>query len=100
MCRRWTLLLCLATSAAVWAGPVDFGRQEFERALAERKISPKRYKIQTEVSTDAPESFRILPGRVTGGDVRGLMYGLLEAADQIRTRGGLIAAKGTPAMTL
>ncbi len=94
------LALGLAAASLCWAGAADFGQQEFERALAERKLSPQRFRIQTEVSTDPPECFRILPGRVSGGDIRGLMYGLLEAAEQIRSRGWLIAAKGAPATAI
>ena len=87
------LFLCAATCAA-WAGPVDFGKQEFASALSERKLAASRYRIQAEVSTEAPESFRIAGARISGGDLRGLMYGLLEAAEQIRSTGRLAAAKG------
>jgi hypothetical protein len=89
------LAFCLAAWGTLWAGPVDFGKQEFQRALADRKLSPQRYRVQTEVSTDAPESFRIVGARISGGDVRGLMYGLLEASEQIRSKGWLTAAKAS-----
>jgi len=93
---RFIYFLGLIVAALpVFAGPVDFGQAELDRALAERGL--RRMRISAEVSADPPESFRILPGRVTGGDVRGLMYGLLEAAAQIRERGRLSAAKGSPA---
>ncbi len=89
-------ILGLAVCALpVFAGPVDFGQAELDRAFAERGL--RRVRIRAEVTADPPESFRILPGRVTGGDVRGLMYGLLEAAAQIRGQGRLYAAKGSPA---
>ncbi len=95
----WTTLrlgVCAALAWAAWAGPVDFGRQELDRAIAERGLSPARFRVQVELSAEAPESFRIAPGRVSGGDLRGLMYGLIEAAAQVRQRGQLIAAKGAP----
>lgn len=92
------LLLCVAMAATGAAGPVDFGRQELEKALAERKIPAGKLPVRIEVSTDPPETFRILPGRIAGGDLRGLMYGLLEAAEQVRNRGRLAAAKGAPAV--
>jgi hypothetical protein len=38
--------------------------------------------------------------RVTGGDLRGLMYGLIEASEQIRATGKLKAATGKPATAL
>ena len=94
------LAWCLAVAGLAWAGPVEFGKQELERAIAGRQLSLQRFRVVTEVTTDAPESFGILPGQVSGGDVRGLMYGLLEAAEQIRQRGRLLPAKGSPAMPI
>ncbi|MGA2328335.1 MAG: hypothetical protein ABSH05_18820 [Bryobacteraceae bacterium] len=92
-----SLLLAAALAAQALAGPVEFGMAEVQRALAARGLKPGTIRFNTEVSTDDPESFRILPGLVSGGDLRGLMYGLLEAADQIRDTGRLVMAKGTPA---
>jgi hypothetical protein len=80
-----------------WAGPVEFGQQELQRAIAARKLSPALFRVLLEVSTADPESFRILPGRIFGGDRRGLMYGLIEAAEQIQNRGYLLSASGTAA---
>ncbi len=60
-------ILCLATACGAWAGPVDFGKQEFDRAVAERKLSRQLSRIQTEISADPPESFRILGVRISGG---------------------------------
>jgi len=94
------LVICLSVMLAAASGPVEFGRSEFDRAAAEKKLRPATARIQTEVSEDRPETFRIIVGRVSGGDVRGLMYGLLEAADQIRTRGRLVATKGSPALPI
>jgi hypothetical protein len=79
------------------AGPIEFGREELERALVSRGLDPARFRLKTEISTDAPESYRIAPGLITGGDLRGVLYGLLEAADQIRETGRLRAVRGTPA---
>ena len=58
--------------------------------------------MDTELSLDPPETFRITlyktgVARITGGDLRGLMYGLMEAADQIRASGRLKTASGKPA---
>jgi len=94
---RNSALLLWAAALPALAGPVEFGRAELNRALAERRMDPARFRVRTEVSSDAPESYRILPGLITGGDLRGVMYGLLEAADQIRLRGYLAQARGTPA---
>jgi hypothetical protein len=92
-----SVIFCLAAATEALAGPVDFGKAEFERAIAERKLASLRLRLQTEVSGDVPESFQIVATRVSGGDLRGVMYGLLEAAEQIRTKGRLTAATGRPA---
>lgn len=82
------------------SGPVDFGKQEFNAAIANLKYKPK---IKTELNLDQPETFRIEPyasggAQITGGDLRGLMYGLLEAAGQIHESGRLKRARGAPAV--
>ena len=81
------------------AGPVDFGNAELNAALAERKI---KLHVDTELSLNPPETFSITLyktglARITGGDLRGLMYGLVEASEQIRATGKLKAATGKPA---
>ena len=96
-------LTALGVFAAVLsAGPVDFGMAELNAAMAERKL---KWKNQAELSLDAPETFRIEPlklggAQITGGDLRGLMYGLLEASEQIRITGKLAKASGIPAVSL
>ncbi len=92
----------LAFAAAVSAGPVDFGLAELNAAMAERKL---RSKNLAELSLDAPETFRIEPyqiggAHITGGDLRGLMYGLLEAAAQVRATGRFAKVTGSPAASL
>jgi hypothetical protein len=101
--RRWSknaLLLLVASASALAVGPEDFGMAELNAAIAARnfKYQPK---ITAELNLDAPETFRIDPyaaggGRISGGDLRGLMYGLLEAASQMRELGHLKAARGSP----
>ena len=83
--------------AAVHAGPLDFGMDQIRAAMAARGIKPGLIRFKTEITTDPPESYRILPGRISGGDRRGLMYGMLEAAEQIRATGRLAQASGKPA---
>ena len=92
------LCLLLAMASAQAAGPVDFGKSELDAALAERKL---KLRVDTELSLNPPETYSITlykTGmiRVTGGDLRGLMYGLIEAAEQIRANGRLKAASGKP----
>ena len=77
--------------------PVEFGLDEFRQALAARKA---RIRIRTEITSAAPESYRIAGGTISGGDLRGLMYGLLAAADQIREYARLGPESGKPAVPI
>ena len=88
MLRKFSFGLSFCAALAS-AGPVDFGLAEYNAALASRGLKTK---IMAELSLDPPETFRIEPLRVggahvTGGDLRGLMYALIEAAEQIRETG-------------
>ncbi|MGE5645258.1 MAG: hypothetical protein ACM336_05640 [Acidobacteriota bacterium] len=94
------ILLLAAAVAVIEAGPVEFGRAELDRAIEERGLNPRALRIKTEVAVDPPDSYRIAPGLITGGDLRGLMYGLLEAAAQIRAAGKLRKAAGEPALAV
>ena len=98
--RLLSSLLVLATLAQ--AGPVEFAQSELDAALSERKL---KWKNQVELSLDAPDTFRIEPytvggAHITGGDLRGLMYGLLEAAEQIRDTGHFTKMSGHPEASL
>lgn len=93
------MLLC--TVSAVAASPLDFARTELERAIQERKLNPAVFRVRTELSLVLPEEgFQIQPGLIRGGSTRGLMYGLLEAAGQVRSRGQLLPVKGQPVAAL
>jgi hypothetical protein len=77
---------------------------ELNAAIAARDFKYKP-KIMAELDIDAPETFHIEPyaaggGHITGGDLRGLMYGLLEAAEQMRSTGHFKPTHGVPAMAL
>jgi hypothetical protein len=70
--------------------------------MAERKL---KWKNQVDLNLEAPDTFRIEPysiggAHITGGDLRGLMYGLLEAAEQIRATGHFTKTIGNPAASL
>jgi hypothetical protein len=96
------LISLVACALSVLAGPVDFGWAELNAAMAARRL---RWKNQAELSVEAPETYRIEPysyggAHITGGDLRGLMYGLLEAAEQIRATGRLAKVHGVPATPL
>ena len=96
MLTRFALAGSLAVMAA-FAGPKEFGVDELNRAIAARGLKPALFRFRTEITADPPESYRILPGLITGGDLRGLMYGLLDAAAQVRARGRVLSSKGSPA---
>ncbi|MEO5923462.1 MAG: hypothetical protein ABIR70_06520 [Bryobacteraceae bacterium] len=95
-------ILSFALCASLYAGPSEFGQQELRAALAERGIT---LSVTTELNLDQPETFHIASitstsARISGGDLRGLMYGLIEAAEQIRTMGKLEAVNGEPGLRL
>lgn len=96
------LISLVACALSAWAGPVDFGIAELDAAIATRRL---RWKNKAELSVEAPETYRIEPysyggAHITGGDLRGLMYGLLEAAEQVRATGRLAKVHGVPATPL
>lgn len=105
--RRQAVVGCVAVviaGMAFGAGPVDFGMAELDASIAARNFKYKP-KILAELDIQAPETFRIEPysaggGHITGGDLRGLMYGLLEAAQQMRANGRLKMTHGAPGLAL
>jgi hypothetical protein len=102
--RWWISGLIFSAALMRAAGPQDFGMAELNAAIDEHgfKIKPK---IMAELDLNAPETFRIEPyqaggAHITGGDLRGLMYGLLEASAQMRATGKLKQTHASPAMLL
>ncbi|MBI5280529.1 MAG: hypothetical protein HY858_02520 [Candidatus Solibacter usitatus] len=90
--------LLVLVSAGFAASPLEFGLAEYRKALDERGLSAERFPILTEYSMVlSHDGFSITGNIVRGGSQRGLMYGLLEAAAQIRRQGRLAAAKSSPA---
>ena len=87
--------VALLSSFPVQGGPVEFGNRELRAALAARGL-PASYEVRTEIVPGPAEAYRIQPGKVSASDERGLMYGLLEAAEQIRAAGRLSPARGEP----
>ena len=57
-------------------------------------------RLRCELGDGPAESWRIEGARVTGGDLRGLMYGLFEAAAQVRATGRLSQARGSAAVAM
>jgi len=91
------LLVLMPALASASSAPVAFGTTELNHSFSERGITPIRF--ETKISGGHPGSYTIQPGqpvRITGGDERGLMYGLLAAAEQIRTLGHFSPEAGSP----
>jgi hypothetical protein len=86
--------LVFFTSTYLQAGPVEFGLAEFNKAVAARGLAP--ISIETKITGGAKESYVIRSNEITGADPRGLMYGLLEAAEQMRRSGKVVQTQGRP----
>ncbi|MEP7364026.1 MAG: hypothetical protein ABI972_12285 [Acidobacteriota bacterium] len=95
--RGAAALLCIS---AAWAGPREFALRSYDDAVRARGLQPERVRIRAVVDSGAPESFRILGQTVLGGDLRGLMYGIFEAARQVRDDGRLKEGKYAPALAI
>jgi hypothetical protein len=91
-------VLALFVAVSCFGGAREFGLAEYRKALEERGLKPERHKIAAQLDSGPPESYQIRGALVTGGDLRGLMFGLLEAAHQIRTAGHLKTVKVQAAM--
>lgn len=100
---RWSIsvLGLLAGLAAGAASPVDFGRKEFDSAIEARGLKPERFRIVTEQSMALPaDGFSIQGNLIRGGNLRGIMYGLLEASAQVRASGRLRQVQASPALAV
>lgn len=99
---RLCLMIVMAALCPAMAlgGPREFGLDELQRALTDRGLSAATLPLRTEIRPGPAESFEILADRVIGADERGLMYGLLAAAEQIRTTGRLRPEQGAPYVPL
>ena len=87
----------VAPAAARAEGPVDFGLAELHRVIEERGLNPRSFQVAVEYSLVLPaDGFQIQGQIIRGGSRRGVMYGLLEAADQLRERKALVHLKATP----
>jgi hypothetical protein len=74
-----------------------FGWTEFQRAMEQRGVNPASFRVAVEYSMSLPaDGYRIQPSLILGGSRRGLMYGLLAAARQLRERGSLLSVTAMP----
>src|ERR1700730_6121690 len=93
-------IFLLLTTMRLLAETVDFGRSEVRLALAARGLAESAFPKQISVAPGKPECYQVTSQAITGSDERGLMYGLLEAASQIRAAGRLSNASGCPAVAM
>lgn len=77
-------------------GPLEFGRGELARTVRERGVPDPHLETAVRAGVVAPEGYRITGNRLIAGDERGLMYGFLAAAEQIRESGQVHDAEETP----
>src|SRR2546422_4996149 len=91
---RTTCVVSFLTALSLWAGPRDFGRAELRKAMQDRGLADLRF--EEAIEGGPAESYSITANKIAGADERGLMYGLLAAAEQIRSDGKLSASKGAP----
>lgn len=93
-------LLCAGLGLSA-AGPAEFGWAELRKAAEARGIAARYLPLEADVSsTLKAEGFELQPARISGGDLRGVMYGLLEAAEQIRVNGRIVKTKLEPVVSL
>lgn len=84
----------ILTSTALIAGPKEFGLAEFQRAV--RDMGLPSLALNTQIVPGAAESYEISGNTIRASDSRGLMYGLLEAATQVRKDRRLSDEKQSP----
>lgn len=93
-CRASVAILILSSASNCLAGPAK------DRALADLNLAMREkglhLKVDASVSGGIAEGFEIRGTQVLGGNERGLMYGLFEAAEQVRRDGRLHDVKGAP----
>ena len=95
-----TLAAILIVAIPSFAGPVEFGSAEFQRALAQRGLPPTAFSLEKKLVSGKPECFTISGTSISASDKRGLMYAFLDAADQIRANGRVSNATGCPAVAI
>jgi hypothetical protein len=89
------ILAALALAVPLLAGPKEFGEAELGRALRDRGLS-SRLETQVRAGATPVEGYEISGNRLLANDAHGLMYGLLEAAEQIRQDGHFTKRKESP----
>jgi hypothetical protein len=82
------------------ADPKSFGAAEFQLAVKERGLGNLPLEAVLSPGAIPAESFEISGHRLVAGDSRGLMYGFLAAAEEVRRNGKLTALKESPRVAM
>src|SRR5580704_12633151 len=90
--------LYLTAAVSFAAGPADIGRADLQKAIRDRGLSNAHF--DEAIAPGEPESYVIAGSKITGADPRGLMYGLLTAAEQISRDGKVTPQKAAPKTTI
>ena len=103
--RKWAFSFCcylllLFCCLRVEASPESFGKADLQRAFADRGLTGVAVQTGIDPTGRVPESFEIAGGRIVAADERGLMYGLLCAAEQIRRDGHLTNTIEKPSVAM
>jgi len=93
------ILIALLVAIPVLAGPREFGESELARAVHDRGLAVHLETTIRPGSTPV-EGYEISGNRLLANDGRGLMYGLLEAADQIHRDGRFTDRKESPRVAM
>jgi len=96
------LLLAVPFLAAMplSADPRSFGMAELQSALQGRGLSNVKVEAEMRPGSTAAEGFRLTGNKLVASDARGLMYGLLHAAEQIRAEGRLTDSAEVPRVAM
>ena len=73
---------------------------DFQQAVRQRRMGPVDLATSVRPGSMPPESFRLSGNQLVASDQRGLMYGLLHAAEEIRRDGRLSEASESPRVAM
>ena len=82
------------------ADPKSFGMSDFQQAVRQRRMRPVDLATSVRPGSMPPESFRLSGNQLLASDQRGLMYGLLHAAEEVRRDGRLSDASESPRVAM
>ena len=82
------------------SGPKEFGQRELQRAIRETGARDPGLATEIQPHSVPSEGYRLSGNRLVASDERGLMYGLLATAEQIRTNGRLADTEESPRVTI